>query len=167
MSSPGAKAQRAALLAIGDEVLRGEISNTNAAFLSERLFEAGFEIGEHVVVSDDPQSIRTALVRLRAEADVVVATGGLGPTEDDRTVDVVAELLVTGTSPDEPSLDAMKKRFSTHGFEITPNNLRQVRIPNGTQALPNTAGIAPGFVVRLGTAEAFFLPGVPAGLGKW
>jgi len=158
--------QRAALLAIGDEVLRGEISNTNAAFIAERLFESGYELAEQVVVSDDPQSIRTALVRLRAEMDVIIATGGLGPTEDDRTVDVVAELLVTGTSPDEPSLEAMKKRFSTHGFELTPNNLRQVRIPNGAKALPNTAGIAPGFVVRLGAADAFFLPGVPREMEK-
>ena len=158
--------QRAALLAIGDEVLRGEISNTNAAFIAERLFESGYELAEQVVVSDDPQAIRTALVRLRAEMDVVIATGGLGPTEDDRTVDVVAELLVTGTSPDEPSLEAMKKRFSTHGFELTPNNLRQVRIPNGAKALPNAAGIAPGFVVRVGAADAFFLPGVPREMEK-
>ena len=167
MSSPRVvRSQRAALLAIGDEVLRGEVSNTNAAFIAERLFEAGYDLAEQVVVSDDPQAIRTALVRLRAEMDVIIATGGLGPTEDDRTVDVVAELLVTGTSPDEPSLDAMKKRFSTHGFELTPNNLRQVRIPNGTKALPNTAGIAPGFVLRLGTADAFFLPGVPREMEK-
>ena len=75
-------------------MLRGEVSNTNAAFIAERLFEAGYELAEQLVVSDDPQSIRTALVRLRAEMDVIIATGGLGPTEDDRTVDVVAELLV-------------------------------------------------------------------------
>ena len=161
MSSPGARTQRVALLAIGDEVLRGEISNTNAAFLSERLFEAGFEIIEHAVFSDDPQAIRKALVRLRAEADIIVATGGLGPTEDDRTVDVVADLLGTGTVADEPSLGAMKKRFATHGFELTPNNLRQVRVPVGAQALPNAAGIAPGFVVHLGSVEAYFMPGVP------
>ena len=60
----------------------------------------------------------------------------------------------------------MKKRFSTHGFEMTPNNLRQVRIPTGAQALPNTAGIAPGFVVPLGAREAFFLPGVPREMEK-
>ena len=111
--------------------------------------------------------IRAALVRLRAEVDVIVATGGLGPTEDDRTVDVVAELLATGTHADEPSLEAMKKRFSTHGFEMTPNNLRQVRVPNGAEALPNAAGIAPGFVVRARAArEAFFLPGVPREMEK-
>jgi nicotinamide-nucleotide amidase len=161
MSSPRAKTQRAALLAIGDEVLRGEISNTNGTFLADRLFEAGFELAEQVVVSDDPADIRAALVRLRTNMDVILATGGLGPTEDDRTVDVVADLFGTGTVSDEPSLGAMKKRFSTHGFELTPNNLRQVRIPVGSKALPNSAGIAPGFVVQLGGAEAFFLPGVP------
>ena len=164
--SSSRNALRAALLAIGDEVLRGEISNTNDTFIAERLFELGFELTEQVVVSDDPQAIRTVLVRLRAENDIIVATGGLGPTEDDRTVDVVAELLATGTHADEPSLEAMKKRFATHGFEMTPNNLRQVRVPNGAEALPNAAGIAPGFSVRLGGAEAYFLPGVPREMEK-
>ncbi len=70
MSSSKAVAQRAALLAIGDEVLRGEISNTNDAFIAERLFELGYELTEQLVVSDDPQAIRTALVRLRAEVDL-------------------------------------------------------------------------------------------------
>jgi nicotinamide-nucleotide amidase len=163
MSSPGpsATAQRAALLAIGDEVLRGEVANSNAVFLSERLFEAGFELREHVVVSDDPTEIRTALVRLRPLVDVIVATGGLGPTEDDRTVDVVSGLLGVESVADEPSLEAMKKRFSTHGFELTPNNLRQVRIPQGADPFLNSAGIAPGFRARLGGAEGYFLPGVP------
>src|SRR5579863_9134854 len=118
MSSPEAKTQRAALLAIGDEVLRGEVANSNGTFIADRLFEAGFTVAEQVVVSDDPVDIRAALVRLRANVDVIVATGGLGPTEDDRTVDVVADLFGTGTVPDEPSLGAMKKRFSTHGFEL-------------------------------------------------
>jgi nicotinamide-nucleotide amidase len=159
--APHPKPQRAALLAIGDEVLRGEVANSNGTFIADRLFEAGFSVVEQAVVSDDPVDIRTSLVRLRATVDVIVATGGLGPTEDDRTVDVVADLFGTGTVPDEPSLGAMKKRFSTHGFELTPNNLRQVRIPVGAKALPNSAGIAPGFVVRLGGADAYFLPGVP------
>jgi nicotinamide-nucleotide amidase len=169
MSSSGVErqtVQRAALLAIGDEVLRGEVGNSNAAFIAERMFEAGYVITEQLVVSDDPEAIRVALVRLRADVDVIIATGGLGPTEDDRTVDVVAELLAIGTSADEKSLEAMKQRFSTHGFELTPNNLRQVRIPNGARALPNAAGIAPGFVVSLGGAEAYFMPGVPREMEK-
>jgi competence/damage-inducible protein CinA-like protein len=166
MSSSEARAQTAALLAIGDEVLRGEVANSNAAFLSGRLFEAGLELREHVVVSDDPTAIRTALIRLRAEVDVILATGGLGPTEDDRTVDTVADLLGVGTVADQPSLDAMKKRFATHGFELTPNNLRQVRVPVGAQALANAAGIAPGFQISLGGAQAFFMPGVPREMEK-
>jgi nicotinamide-nucleotide amidase len=154
------------LLAIGDEVLRGEIVNGNAAFLSEKLFELGVEIGEQVVVSDDPTAIRGALLRLRASFDVIVATGGLGPTEDDRTVDVVADLLGVDSPAHPASLDAMKQRFSTHGFELTPNNLRQVRVPAGGEALPNAAGIAPGFRIALGGAEGYFMPGVPREMQK-
>ena len=153
---------RAALLAIGDEVLAGEIANANAAYLSARLSEAGVPVREHLVVSDEAAAIKAALVRLQKEADVIIVTGGLVPTEDDRTIDVVCELLSVEAIPHAPSLEAMKKRFSAHGFEMTPNNLRQVRVPKGAEALPNGAGIAPGFRVELeGGAEAFFLPGVP------
>jgi nicotinamide-nucleotide amidase len=166
MSSPSRRAQRTAVLAIGDEVLRGEVGNGNATFLSERLFEIGFEVGEHLVVSDDQTAIRAALVRLRPEYDVIVATGGLGPTEDDRTVDVVSDLLGVDSPAHPASLEAMKQRFSTHGFEMTPNNLRQVRVPSGAEPLLNSAGIAPGFVIRVGGAEAYFLPGVPRELEK-
>jgi nicotinamide-nucleotide amidase len=150
----------AALLAIGDEVLCGEVANGNAGFLAARLSEAGLAIREHMVVSDDPRAIRAALVRLQTEVDVIIVTGGLGPTEDDRTIDVVCELLSVEAIPHAPSLEAMKKRFSAHGFEMTPNNLRQVRVPKGAEAMPNAAGIAPGFLVALGDAQAFFMPGV-------
>jgi nicotinamide-nucleotide amidase len=154
-------ANSAALLAIGDEVLAGEIANSNAAYLSARLAEAGIPVREHLVVSDDAAAIKAALVRLQKEVDIIIVTGGLGPTEDDRTIDVVCELLSVEAIPHAASLEAMKKRFSAHGFEMTPNNLRQVRVPKGAEALPNGAGIAPGFRVELDQAEAFFLPGVP------
>ena len=166
MSSPSREGARAALVAIGDEVLRGEVANGNAAFLSERLFELGLDLGEQMVVSDDPTAIRAALVRLRPVYDIIVVTGGLGPTEDDRTVDVVSDLLGVDSPEDAPSLAAMKQRFSTHGFELTPNNLRQVRVPTGGEALPNAAGIAPGFRIALGGAEAYFMPGVPREMQK-
>lgn len=151
----------AAILAIGDEVLRGEIVNSNATFLSDRLFDAGYDVRAHRVVSDLPADIRAALLGLASEASVIIATGGLGPTEDDRTVDVVCDLLGIGTTEHAPSLAAMKQRFSAHGFELTPNNLRQVRVPEGAQAFSNPAGIAPGFSIPIGDAEAYFLPGIP------
>jgi nicotinamide-nucleotide amidase len=150
-----------AVLAIGDEVLRGEIANSNAAFLSDRLFDAGYDVRAHRVVSDTPADIRAAVESLAGEVAVIVATGGLGPTDDDRTVDVVSELLGVGSTEHAPSLDAMKQRFSAHGFALTPNNMRQVRVPEGATAFANTAGIAPGFCIRVGQAEAYFLPGIP------
>ncbi len=151
----------AAVLAIGDEILRGELANSNAAYLSDRLFDAGYDVRAHRVVSDRPADIAAALEGLAREASVIVATGGLGPTEDDRTVEVVCEIL--GVEPVEhtPSLEAMKERFSAHGFALTPNNLRQVRVPAGAQVFANMAGIAPGFCVSLGATEAYFLPGIP------
>ncbi len=165
MSKPhkggGKPALGAAILAVGDEVLCGEVPNGNAAFLAEHLADVGIAVGEHLVVSDDAKAIGAALARLKKEVEVLVVTGGLGPTEDDRTLDVVCELLGVAAETHKPSLDAMKTRFSAHGFELTPNNLRQVRVPKGAEALPNGAGIAPGFRVKLDKAEAFFLPGVP------
>jgi nicotinamide-nucleotide amidase len=151
----------AAVLAIGDEVLRGEIANSNAVFLSDLLFDAGYEVRAHRVVSDTPADIRAAIEGLASEASVIVATGGLGPTDDDRTVDVVSELLGVRVTEHEPSLDAMKQRFSAHGFALTPNNMRQVRVPEGARVFSNSAGIAPGFCVQIGAAEAYFLPGIP------
>lgn len=150
-----------ALLAIGDELLQGEIGNANAAYLSDRLSEMGLAVREHAVVSDDAADIARALRRLSAWADALIVTGGLGPTEDDRTVDAACAVLGVAAEAHEPSLLAMKKRFSAHGFELTPNNLRQVRVPAGAEALPNPTGIAPGFRVRLHGADAWFLPGVP------
>ena len=108
---PSWQPHTAAILAIGDEVLRGEITNTNATFLSERLFDAGLEVCEQRVVADEAAAMRRALEELAQRAAVVVVSGGLGPTEDDRTVDVVADLLGVKADPHSASLDAMKKRF--------------------------------------------------------
>jgi nicotinamide-nucleotide amidase len=82
--------------------LRGEIANSNAAFLSDRLFDAGYDVRAHRVVSDTPADIRAAIESLAGEVAVIVATGGLGPTDDDRTVDVVSELLGVGVTEHAP-----------------------------------------------------------------
>lgn len=163
-AAPGFTAARAAVLAIGDEVLRGEIVNSNAAWLADRLFDLGYRIVEHRVISDDVSDIRQTLERLcsgPAAVDVLVATGGLGPTDDDRTVDVVSGLLGVDPVTHAPSLEVMKRAFTSRGFELTPNNLRQVRVPGGARPLQNGVGIAPGFAVTLGRAEACFMPGIP------
>lgn len=151
----------AAILSIGDELLYGEIVNTNAAFLSDHLFDAGYEVLRHIVVSDEPGDIHSALALLANEVSEIIVTGGLGPTEDDRTVDVVCNMLKVQGVVHTASLEAMKQRFSAHGFEMTPNNLRQVRIPEGARAYLNIAGLAPGFSVKLAESEAYFMPGIP------
>ena len=150
-----------AILAIGDEVLRGEVTNTNATFLAERLSDSGLEVCEQRVVADQAPAMRRALEELAQRASVVIVTGGLGPTEDDRTVDVVLDILGVEAEPHTASLEAMKKRFAAHGFELTPNNLRQVRVPHGAEVLSNEAGIAPGFLVRMAGHAVYFLPGIP------
>ena len=160
-TAAGTAAATAAVLAIGDEVLRGEIVNSNAAWLADRLFDLGYRILEHRVISDDVSDIRQTLERLGSQVDVLVATGGLGPTDDDRTVDVVSGLLGVDPVTHAPSLEVMQRGFAARGFQLTPNNLRQVRVPAGARPLPNGVGIAPGFAVTLGQAQAFFLPGIP------
>jgi nicotinamide-nucleotide amidase len=104
-------------------------------------------------------------VRLRAEMDVIIATGGLGPDEDDRT----STSWLSCSSPGRRRravADAMKKRFSTHGFELTPNNLRQVRIPERHQGAAQHGRDRARVRPAAGTADAFFLPGVPREMEK-
>lgn len=166
MSKSPASLPSFAVLAIGDEVLRGEIVNGNAAFLSDRAFGMGLVPGEHAVVADDPLAMEATLRRLAASHAVVFVTGGLGPTEDDRTVDVVSRMLGVEPELHGPSAEAMRARFARQNFHLTPNNERQVRVPAGADPLQNPVGLAPGFHVRLGEASAYFMPGVPREMNR-
>ena len=139
------------------------MANSNATFLSEHLFEIGIEVGEQLVVSDDPTAIRTALVRLRPVYDVVIVTGGLGPTEDDRTVDVVSDLLGVDSPADAASLDAMKQRFSTHGFDLTPQTAAGAHSLLGVDS--DQRGHRARIRIRL-AGVAYFLPVVARDMEK-
>lgn len=149
------------ILSIGDELNRGEIVDTNAAWLAEELTALGVHVRWRSGVTDDPPDMVQALQTATGRARVVVCTGGLGPTDDDRTVDVVASLLGSEPVLEPQHEEKMRARFAERGFAVTPNNLRQVRIPGGTEPLENRKGLAPGFRARLGGADAFFMPGVP------
>src|SRR5262249_22401281 len=109
--------------------------------------------------------VREDMIRAFREAaeraDLILVSGGLGPTEDDLTVDVVCEIVGAEAVTHEPSLLRMKDRFERAGYQLTPNNLRQVRVPASARALMNPAGQAPGFEVALGQATMFVMPGVP------
>jgi nicotinamide-nucleotide amidase len=161
-------AVRAEVLTVGDELCRGEITDTNSQYLAERLTELGLHVSWLTSTTDDAGDLDDALALAAGRAQVVIVGGGLGPTHDDRTVDVVSARL--GVAPvEEASARAhMERRFAKVGFAVTPNNLRQVRVPEGAEVLPNRAGLAPGFRVRLPAlfgaptgADAYFVPGVP------
>lgn len=152
----------AAVLATGTELTRGELVNTNATWLAEALTSFGFDVVELATVGDDRAQIRAALERLSAHARVVVCTGGLGPTTDDLTTAVVAELLGVPLVRDAASYEALRERLARFGRTVSESNAKQADFPAGATVLPNQHGTAPGFAVTLGNALACFMPGVPS-----
>jgi nicotinamide-nucleotide amidase len=152
----------AAVLSTGTELTRGELVNTNATWLAEALTELGFDVVALDTVGDDASRIAAALTRLGAEHDVIVCTGGLGPTTDDLTSATVADLLGVPLERDEASLAAIRERFTRVGRTFVGTNAKQADFPRGAQILPNAWGTAPGFAVHVGRALACFLPGVPS-----
>jgi nicotinamide-nucleotide amidase len=152
----------AAILSTGTELTRGELVNTNASWLAEALTELGFDVVALDTVGDDEPRIAAALTRLGAEHDVILCTGGLGPTTDDLTSASVARLLGVPLERDESSLAAIRERFARVGRAFVETNAKQADFPRGARVLPNAWGTAPGFAVRIGRALACFLPGVPS-----
>jgi nicotinamide-nucleotide amidase len=149
------------LLATGDELLTGQILDTNSVWLMDRLWDLGIMPRRKTLVADDRDDLLAALRETTGRSDLVVMSGGLGPTEDDLTAEVVAAAMGVPLELDEPSLAAIRERFRKFGREMTPNNAKQARFPRGATVIPNRFGTAPGFSVRLGRAELVALPGVP------
>ncbi len=149
------------VLSIGTELTRGELVNSNAAWLSAGLTDLGFEVVEHAVVDDDQDRIIAALERLATFADVIVCTGGLGPTTDDLTTVAVAAALGVGLVRDEGSMDHIRRRFERLGRPMSDSNAKQADFPEGSTVLANPVGTAAGFEAKLRNARAYFMPGVP------
>lgn len=156
----------AAVFCIGTELTRGELVNTNANHIAQTLTDLGFEVVEDVVVDDERARIIASLERLSSAHDVIVCTGGLGPTTDDMTTDAVATALGVALKRDEASLESIRRRLEKFGRTMSEANAKQADFPDGAEILPNPVGTAPGFSVRLGKALAFFLPGVPREMTK-
>src|SRR5664279_2551733 len=135
----------AEILTIGDELCRGEIVDTNSSYLAQRLWDLDITTRWMTSCCDDAQDITTALQQAVARADVVLCSGGLGPTEDDLTVDVVAQLAGIDVVVDEPARERMTARFALGGIAVTPIQLRQVRVPAGSRVHGNPGGLAPCF----------------------
>jgi nicotinamide-nucleotide amidase len=149
------------ILATGDELLTGQVVDTNSAWLMDRLWDLGLMVRRKTLVGDDRRDLAEALREITARADVVVMSGGLGPTEDDLTAEVVAAAMGVPLEVHEPSLEVIRERFRKLGRLMTSNNEKQARFPRGATVIPNRLGTAPGFLVSLGRAEVACLPGVP------
>src|SRR5438874_17542 len=154
---------RAEILTIGDELCRGEIVDTNSSYLAGRLWDLDITTRWMTSCTDDAGDIAQALRTATARADLVICSGGLGPTEDDLTVDVVAELAGVAAVVDDAHRARMEAwlRGRMGGTELTQIQLRQVRIPAGARVHANPAGLAPCFEVALGGVPVICLPGVP------
>lgn len=155
----------AEILCVGTELLLGEVVNTNAARISQKLASLGISVYHQSVVGDNPERLREALVEAFSRADLVVMSGGLGPTYDDLTKETVASLLGRELVTHRESLDSIKKFFASRAgglAAMTPNNLKQALVPEGATVFANPNGTAPGLAVeREDGGVVILLPGPP------
>ena len=162
---------KAEVLTIGDELLRGEITDSNKSFLSQRLLTLDIETRFHVTCADDRTDIADVFRRAAARSEVVLVSGGLGPTRDDITIEVLAETFGRKLVLHEPSLEALRGFFARFGREMAAINEKQAWFPEGAEVLDNPIGTAPGTMLEVaresgGSVLFFCMPGVPRELYK-
>ena len=155
---------QAIILSIGDELVLGQTVDTNSAFLSAKLASRGIMTKYHQTIADDELAIRDAFLWASHQAELVIVTGGLGPTEDDLTRQALAAAMGVELVVDEPSLVAITDFFAKRGRVMPPRNRIQAMQPAGSMAIPNSCGTAPGMQVRFNRAMIFVTPGVPSEL---
>ena len=156
----------AEIVAIGSELLLGQIVDTNSTWMAQRLTALGVNLFHKSAVGDNPERMKEVLTRALERADVVITSGGLGPTQDDLTREVVAEVTGRKLILHQPFLEQIMHRFRSRGFIMTPNNERQAYMPEGAIPVTNPNGTAPSFIVEAPRGSIFVLPGVPFEL-KW
>lgn len=149
------------IVTTGSELLLGQIVNTNAAYLAEELNKIGFDVLYQSTVGDNRTRMEAVLSHAISRADIVITTGGLGPTQGDITKEVTAKLFGRELMLHQSSLDQIKERFARWGREMTDNNIRQAMIPQGADVLKNYAGTAPGVVLEHEGKMIINLPGPP------
>src|SRR3990172_5530490 len=154
---------RAEIIAIGDEITSGQLLDANSQWLSQRLEELGVRVLYHTTVGDELEPMAEGIGR----ADVVVATGGLGPTADDLTREAIAEATGRRLVVDRQALEAIRQLYARRKRAMPQQNERQALFPEGSRVIPNPNGTAPGIALDVPRqvappAHVFALPGVPA-----
>ena len=150
------------ILSVGTELLLGSIANTDAQMLSQGLSELGLNVYWHTVVGDNPARARAAVEIAKGRADVIITTGGLGPTCDDLTKNVLAEAFGRKLTFHEPSAERIRAYFARTGRVMTENNLQQAMLPEGCTILDNDWGTAPGCAFETDGVHVVMLPGPPS-----
>jgi nicotinamide-nucleotide amidase len=152
---------KAEIIAVGTELLLGQIVNTNAQFLSQKLAGLGIDVYFQTVVGDNPERLQQAIEIGRSRADLLVFTGGLGPTQDDLTKDVLAGYLNRKLLIHEPSMALIEQMFSSRGIHMVESNRRQALMIEGGEPLENTTGLAVGNGLSVDGTLYLLLPGPP------
>ena len=152
---------KTSILAVGTELLFGQTVNTNATYLSDKLNHMGFDVMYHFVVGDNPARLKAKLSEAFSDTDLVILTGGLGPTQDDLTKEMVAEYMGRDMYLDEAVLEQLKGFFEKRGRKMTENNVKQAYLPEGCTPFYNASGTAPGFALSVNGKTAICLPGPP------
>jgi nicotinamide-nucleotide amidase len=153
---------KTALLTIGDEILIGQIADTNAQWIGAKLTDIGVDIKTVISISDKPQAIIQALDRLKNEVELIIITGGLGPTKDDLTKKTLADYFKTELESNPMVLDHIKALFEKFGYPFTKLNYEQALVPKDARVLMNHWGTAPGmWFEKEDMADVISLPGVP------
>ncbi len=153
---------KAEIVAVGTELLLGQIANTNAQFISEQLAEIGVDVFYHTAVGDNPERLRAAVEIARSRSDVLIFTGGLGPTKDDLTKEVISEMLGRRLVIDRAALSSIEEHFKKTNRPMTENNKKQALVMEGARVLPNEKGMAPGMILETDGVIYILMPGVPS-----
>ena len=151
---------RTAILTVGTEILFGQIVNTNAAWLSRELNDLGYDVMYHYTVGDNPQRLHELAFR---DCDLILTTGGLGPTQDDLTKEVICQTMGDHLVVHEPSVRALEEHAKRRGRALTENNYKQANMPSRAIVLPNDCGTAPGFALESADGGKWIMsmPGPP------
>ncbi len=149
------------IIAVGTEITLGSIVNTNVVYLSKRLSEMGLEVCYHTSVDDDPVRLSSVFSIAVDRSDLIILTGGLGPTEDDLTKETIARVLGRSMISDISVEEQIKNIFTYSNRPMPSNNLKQARKPEGTEFIPNLKGTAPGIFIKHEGKLIVLLPGPP------
>ncbi len=153
---------KAEILAVGTELLMGQIANTNAQYISSKLPDVGIGVYYHSVVGDNPNRLQESLKTALERCDIVITTGGLGPTQDDLTKETIASVFGKKLVLHEESLNFIKSYFNRVGRQMTHNNEKQAYMPEDSIILKNNNGTAPGCIIEQGSKVVVMLPGPPS-----